>query len=282
MQNKSFSHKTQEGQILLIVVLVMVVVLTVGLSVVARTINNVRTSAEEASSERAFSAAEAGIEQALTNNVAVTGSFANKAQYQTTINPLSGLEMALNNGAMISKDDGVDVWLAQYPDYSGPWNGYITVYWGKPSDVCNPSESVNTMAAIEVIIISGIRNDPNPANQPKLTHYAIDPCAARRALNNFDFGPPGQTRVKGVDYNYKWDFNIKNGLIMRIVPLYASTYIGVKGCDSKDKNCNALPRQGDIIESVGTADGTQRKIVSYRAYPRLPGELFQFVFLSPK
>ena len=55
----------QKGQVLLIVVLVMIVALTVGLSLISRSITNLRTSTEEAESQKALAAAEAGIEQAL-------------------------------------------------------------------------------------------------------------------------------------------------------------------------------------------------------------------------
>ncbi len=49
--------KNQSGQALLIIVLVMVVALTIGLSVASRTITNLRTSREQASSQKALSAA---------------------------------------------------------------------------------------------------------------------------------------------------------------------------------------------------------------------------------
>ena len=48
--------KDQKGQALLIIVLVMVVALTVGLSLVSRTITNIRNTREQASSQKALSA----------------------------------------------------------------------------------------------------------------------------------------------------------------------------------------------------------------------------------
>ena len=56
---------SHSGQTLLVVVLMMVVALTVSLSVVLRSVSNVRTSTDEENSSRAFSAAEAGLELAL-------------------------------------------------------------------------------------------------------------------------------------------------------------------------------------------------------------------------
>jgi len=53
------------GQVGLVVLLIMVVLLTVGLSVVSRSIGDVRLSRQEEEASRVFDAAEAGIEQGL-------------------------------------------------------------------------------------------------------------------------------------------------------------------------------------------------------------------------
>lgn len=59
------SHRN--GQVALIVLLLMVVILTVGLTLISHSITDVSISKDEEDSMRAFSAAEAGIEQALQN-----------------------------------------------------------------------------------------------------------------------------------------------------------------------------------------------------------------------
>jgi len=53
------------GQVALIALLIMIVLLTVGLAVVSRSVTDIRISKESEESARAFSAAEAGIEEAL-------------------------------------------------------------------------------------------------------------------------------------------------------------------------------------------------------------------------
>lgn len=50
----------------------MVIALTIGLSIAARSIINLQTTTEEEISQRAFSAAEAGIERAIINNQEIT------------------------------------------------------------------------------------------------------------------------------------------------------------------------------------------------------------------
>lgn len=269
-----FPTNLQNGQALLAVVLVMVVALTIALSIAVRVITNLRTSTEDENSQRAFSAAEAGIEHTLATNSSVSSiTLTNKASYSTTVSTLSGAEFAVKNGATVLKDEPEDVWFSTYPNYTSPWNGSLVLYWGKVGEVCNNSESLNTQSALEVVIISGSKASPI------VTQYAFDPCSNNRtASNKFQVAvtnsPP--ERVAGKDFAYQSSpITVNSGLIMRIVPLYAPTAIGIKGSI-------ALPSQGTVVSSVGISDTTQRKIVSFRGYPKLPLELFPFIIFSPK
>jgi Tfp pilus assembly protein PilX len=266
----------QRGQILLIVVLVMVTALTVGLSVAARTVSNLRTAQEASNSEQAFSAAEAGIEQSLTNNTSVRGAFPNQATYQTNVKNIAGVEFPLNNGSPVLKDDAVDIWLSTYPSYTNPWTGTITLYWGQAGDACTSSEATNTMPALEVVLITG-----SLAN-PQESRYALDGCAARNGINKFESVPAGGGTVAGKTYTFRRTMSITAGLFMRVIPLYAPAFVGVRGCDSAGNNCLALPAQGTIIEATGVSSNTTRKLVSTRYYPKLPPELFPYSFFSPQ
>jgi len=266
----------QKGQILLIVVLVMVTALTVGLSVAARSVSNLRTSQEAENSEQAFSAAEAGIEQSITNNTSVSGSFPNQATYQTTVKSIAGVEFALNNGSPVLKDDAVDIWLSTYPSYTNPWTGTLTLYWGQAGDVCTNSEATNTMPALEVVLMSG-----SLAN-PKESRYALDGCAPRNGINKFESVPAGGGTVSGKTYIFRRTIVVNSGLFMRIIPLYAPALMGVRGCDSAGNNCAALPQQGTVIEATGISSNTTRKLVSTKYYPKLPSELFPYSFFSPQ
>jgi Tfp pilus assembly protein PilX len=268
--------EAQRGQILLIVVLVMVTALTVGLSVAARTITNIRTSQEAENSEKAFSAAEAGIERSLTNGLPVTGNFSNNTTYTTTVSTISGVEFPLNNGVPILKDDAYDIWLSTYPGYTNPWSGTMTLYWGQLSDVCSNSEATNTMAAVEIVVLSG------PVTNPSMSRYAVDPCSQRSLQNRFEYVSPNGGVVSNKTYAFRRTITVNSGLFVRIIPLYAPVSMGVRGCDAANAACTALPSQGTVVEATGIADNTQRKLVSYRRYPKLPTELFPYSFFAPQ
>lgn len=276
-------RKNQKGQALLVVVLVMVVILTIGLSVAARTIVNLRTSTEEENSERAFSAAEAGLERALisTSTSSITdSSLGNNAKFTADITPISGTQIPINNGTLISQDSGSDLWMVPHnpdgsPNYfsAPPWSGFFTVYWGRDTTGdCNN-------AAVEVIVLMG-----TSASSMSSQHYAFDPCAARRGSNNFQNTGPGGTVGSEPAYLYSARIpaagNLSNVQMARIIPLYHNDYIGVVASAN-------LPEQGRTVSSTGAVGipgnpgETKRKITVFKGWPSLPDEYFQYVVFQP-
>ncbi|MBI5044478.1 MAG: hypothetical protein HZC02_00990 [Candidatus Levybacteria bacterium] len=261
-----FPPNPQKGQILLIVILVMVVTLTVGLSVVSRSITTLRITKEDETSQRAFSAAEAGIEKIInSSNSSVTGSLTNDASYTTSKSTISGSYLPINGLNAVPKNDGADVWLSTYPNYASPYTGTVTIYWGQNNEVCSGSSS-NTQAALEVVVLSGA------VSSPVSTHYSLDPCPSRAAVNNFTTNFSSGS-VNGKTYPHTYAISVTNGLLMRIIPIYASSIIAVNGSV-------ALPSQGESITSTGTSGETVRKIIVTKGYPRLPVEFFPSAIFS--
>ena len=282
------NEKYQSGQILIIVIFVLVVALTIGLSVVTRSITTIRTTTEEDNSQKAFSAAEAGIERALTANVGTTiiGTFADKnSSYSASTSLLMGDEVLVNNGSFVLKDDPVDVWLSDYSTdqskiYLNPWlasgSKVLSIYWvasssNDPNSDCSTNNAENFgPAALNISAITGSKI------APKISHYAFDPCGARAAVNNFSPVLPG-TSVAGTSFLYRAEITFSStdpGLLVRILPLYSGAHIAIKG--------TGLPAQGTVIASVGSYVGTNRKIVSYRGYPKVPIELYPYSIFSAK
>lgn len=247
----------------------MVIILTVGLSVVSRSITSLRITKETETSQRAFSAAEAGIEKIInSSSQSLSGQLENNASYSTTVATLQGASFLINNGNPVAKGDGADVWLSHYPDYSSPLTGQITIYWGQLPEVCSSDPSLNTQAALEIVTITG------SVASPVTTHYAIDPCNDRASLNNFSTSVQGGSTINGVSFAHSYQISVTDGLLMRIVPLYASTVLGISG------NGVNLPSQGQVISSTGTAGTTTRKITVFKGYPKLPVEFFPSILFS--
>lgn len=262
---------SESGQVLLIVILVIIVSLTIGLSLATRGITNLRTSTEEADSQKALAAAEAGIEKALQNTVPGSGTL-NLSSYITTVAQQGGNTFLLNGGSLIVQGEGADVWLADhnadgtinYSTVKSPPNFHL--YWGAPSEVsCDPSDVSRWPAAIEAIVVSG-----TSATNVTTTRYAYDPCA--RGNNFTSTNPSGSPdpilnnlRIRTPE-GAPGGMVITNGIFVRVVPVYKSTIIGASGCNAGGGNCTTMPSQGFQITSTGTSGTANRKINVFKGY----------------
>ncbi|MBI2621566.1 MAG: hypothetical protein HYW63_02865 [Candidatus Levybacteria bacterium] len=277
------SASSQKGQILLIVVLAAVVSLTVGLSAVSRTITNTRVSTEEANSQKALSAAEAGIEE-LVNNSALLAvrnesnplakSFSNNSTFTAASTPIAGSEILINDGSQILKDDGADIWFSSYPNFEGSprWSGTLTVLWDN-NDGCSASETRVT-AAVEIVVIQGASK-----NDPDMTRAVYDPCSVRASSNGFQIPTSLSAASKTVDsrvFANGVNVTVANGFIARVIPLYANAVMGARVSAGP-----ALPTQGYAIDSVGSAGSTKRSVRVFRGFPRVPIEYFPYNIFLP-
>lgn len=256
----------QKGQILLIVVLVSVISLTVGLAAVSRSITNTRVSTEESNSQKALTAAEAGLEDQIkraSGEQPDSKQFDNNSGYSAKTTEIKQRSKILINNYEISvnQHEGADVWLTNYPDFSGtPYRGTLTVYWTGPAGNCTNS----TQPAIEIVVVHG-----NKAN-PSLTRYPVDACYATRGngFNNVTSNGNLSFETKTFKYSYTTPA-IVDGYIARIIPIYVSTKVGVA-------SSVILPAQGFEIESTGTSGDTVRKVKVFQSFPSLPIELFPY------
>ncbi|MDO8583019.1 MAG: pilus assembly PilX N-terminal domain-containing protein [bacterium] len=207
---------SQKGQILLTVILVLIIASTIGLSVASRSIISLKTSTEEAESQKALFAAEAGIERAIQSNVIATGediiqgnNTSNNSKYTTTVAKVQGSSFLLNGGSTIAaptppaggptptpkiipnvvpKDEGADIWFVGHdangnPDYNAKISGLsslnLNLYWKSPPG--SPSEDCSTSAAPPAIELIAVTR--NSATDIKTYRYTYDSCPGRG--NNF-------------------------------------------------------------------------------------------------
>ncbi|KKQ28356.1 MAG: hypothetical protein US48_C0012G0009 [Candidatus Levybacteria bacterium GW2011_GWA2_37_36] len=209
MRKQHGSPCGEAGQILLIVILVAVVASTIGLSITSRSIISLRTSTEEAESQKALAAAEAGIERAMQGNIPIalseqtvnnSGGGKNSA-YFTKVDEVQSFSFLLNGESKtldsagniakvipntVPKDEGVDVWFIKhkdngdldYSDYFSASPQFLNLYWGSSSDGCGD-------AAIQAVIVTRAQSSPY---EIKSYRYVYDGCSTRRTGefgNNF-------------------------------------------------------------------------------------------------
>ncbi len=276
----------QSGQILLIVVLAMVVALTVALSVISHTVTNLKTAKQNEESQKAFQAAQSGLDQALqqinTNNTNGSSTLNNQANYSFNIsnsNSISSTFAEVNNGDPINQDQGYDIWLSDYPKFTNPFTGSITLYWDENTITnCtqlsgNASSDPTISPALEVLVLSNVL-------APQLSKYVYDPCrsAAPRPITNSSStnsgGPFTLTSFNNKTYQYSVTIPVSSALIMKVVPIFNSTTMAMQSSGP------TIPSQGKVITSTGNSGETVRKLQYFISYPQIPAELMQYAIIS--
>jgi hypothetical protein len=280
LEKKDGFFRNELGQILLVVILVVIVASTIGLSLVSRSITTLRSSTEEAQSQKALSAAEAGIERAVQGIIPVaitTTNLGNNSQYSATVTASLSPTFLISGGNPIPKDEGADVWVIGHDSNGNP--NYLdakvdsvpnlSIYWGSGPENCSDSTAP---AAIQVIVIQR-----NSAADIKSYRYAYDSCSVVRG-NKFTQADSGSYLVGGVTFNHRTTpqsgltGGINNIIFLRVVPIYKNAVVGVSACDQASNgpgsNCTLMPLQGYQIDSTGTSGDANRKIRVFKGWPQ--------------
>ena len=279
----------ENGQILLIVVLTMIVALTVGLSIAARVVTELKLSKQNEQSQRAFQAAESGIQQTIERGSGIGSlnspiTLDNSAAFSTTYTTDNGSAIVVNNGQPVDQASGADVWLSDYSanqadlfknTMGGGSSVAITLYWGGVNqDSCLSSSGDNVAPAIEVVLLQGTVANPTIAKNI----YEASGCS-RIAGATVGTSVGGPFTLKGVTFKNSASLTfggspLANGLIMKVIPIFNSGVIGLQSAGI------TFPAQGSIVTSTGTSGDTVRKVVYFQSYPQLPLEIFPYSLLS--
>lgn len=272
------SHSS--GQVALIILTVMAAALTWGLSMSERVLTDLSISEQSQESIRAFTAAEAGIEEALrtiNENTEGVGSSAidlsglaldvDQVIVETEV---IGGENEFSYPQLVQPGELVIIWLRDH-DADGNMDlasGYEEV----AVDVCWDS------AAIEVAYFY----DSTGLGDYQVRRFAFDPVADRRnntggddgAGNHFSAAAPGCVgRSSGGTINFP-----VGGipLFLTIRPFYQATQIGIAGLAP-------LPIQGYEIISTGEVvqnnqEKISRKVRVFRGWETPPLFFFDAIF----
>jgi len=287
----------QRGQILLVVVLSMIVALTVGLSIAARIVTELKLSKQNEESQRAFQAAESGIQLALSRSDSVSDTFDNNSKVSANIQLKKDVILYLNNGIEVDQIVGADVWLSDYSSSSdtsllfanpmgqtgasAPYSYSsipITLYWGSPDQTeCTVGSENSTAPAIEVVLLKGPKI--NPTIQRNI--YEASSCgriagATASGTGTYSLEQGGQQFAYSAPL--KFDGNdLSHGFIMRVIPIYNSTIVALQ---STSDPVIQFPAQGAVVESTGSSGDTVRKVQYFQSFPQLPIEIFPYTKIS--
>lgn len=262
-------HK-KYGQIVIVLLLTMLVALAVGLTITQRSITDISTSTQTEQSTRALSAAEAGLEKALSQGTSVTKlDLGNQSSTEVTVSDsLPGPKQALENPS-VGKEEIAQFWLADPVNFTQYYNqNQIDIYFGE-----SPASAVNKPAAEITYVYK------NASNEYKLLKQFIDTDSTRSPNNGF--GPCTNTpqpadpipTTSSANSTFRCKFTLLGitasgtPMLIRVRPLYSTNQkIAVKPYDAGPSCTTAcsLPPQAAVFTSIGTAGQSQKTLQVYR------------------
>lgn len=236
----SISDIGSSGQVAIIILLIMVVLMTIGLSIASRSTQDLFLANQKSESSRVFNAAEAGIEDALSQDfssitqdpVTITPDLnIADANIDYTITPHRDLEVVIRQGGQATID------------LSGQTGNKLTIRWGRNGG-CNDGS----------LIISTYYDDKG---EIKATQQAISPCD-----RGDDFSPATDIDIDGYKHEYLLtvDPNAADNTIdlqVRVMAVYNDVPIKVTGTN--------LPAQYHTLRSsANTTLGNEQRVVEVK------------------
>jgi len=260
------------GQSLLIILLIMAVGLTIGLSVVSRSVTDTRISRQEEESARAFSVAEAGIEKALQGDFE-SGELGG-VNYSIDTELQGGSRLFNFGGENFSAGDPQSVWLVSLDENGDPdpegviYDGSVlNFYWGD----LNWNGAEELTPALEVSLIY------SDAGSFKIKKEGFDPLGSRTSTNGLTLASDSCE-----DYHYCYeDFSLPVGAIPYLLRLKLLYNDEDHPLAVEAQAGETLPAQGNCYVSTAVVPGSNitRRVRQCQFY-QAPPAMLDYVLYS--
>lgn len=248
-------RSVHSGQAGLIVLLLTVVLLTVGLSVATRSTTDLKVSRQEEESNRVFNAAEAGIDDALSQPTSFAGQ-----TYTGSVNVDPNISVSYSIQKVNVLQTRLFEGISAQVDVSGPKSGseVVRINWGRET-ACgqNPASLLVTVFSQSgaTVTARNLMYAPNCGRSDNI------PQVSTTGTNNYfrQVSVPMQS----------------NDVFIRIKPLYNDTSILVEG-----QNWN-LPNQYYRVKSVAESQiGDEVRAVEVNKTQPVAPSIFDYVLFS--
>lgn len=259
----------RSGQVLVLVLLVVVVALSIGLSVASRNITNLKTATQSERSQRAFSAAEGGVEDILSrlSNITTTNPAVTSPSGDNISVPVGDISATVNVKAYSIYESIIELGtVGQVNLKDAPNPTQLQIDWGNPADPSNPA----SIEVIEYYQTSGGYNQRRDAWQG----------VSSRANEN-GFSPYNAGCTPSAGFQRCALFNVDpslagTGKYFRVRPFWSRASVKVSA------TIGSIPLQNFDIESTArTSEGLTRKVLVKRnTLPSLPAAFDYALFSS--
>ena len=263
------NYNKQEGQVLLIVIMLLATALTVVLSVSFKSSTDTQITKLEQESQMALAAADAGIEKALN---LIKGGFINPGLWERTFreSPIDIIdwegidsdeskvliddeERTEITSPLILQDQSHMLYLSDYSKKDGftnLWNGDLTIYF----------ESQSGKPSLELTFI-----DENNDLSRAVYNSCTEPDSVEGALT-----ADSETKtIENITFSCKVYFeDVSNNKLLIVRSLFAPTEIGFEG------SINLPTQRKMIISTAVSTAGVSKKIRMFQYKPQIPSEFF--------
>lgn len=277
--------KLQKGQALVLVLLSLAVVLTLVLFILSRSITDVAVSSKNEEAVRAFSAAEAGIEQALVIGSGNSSSIGNAA-FTSTVSSFAEGTQDFVYPIALSSGDTATTWFSDHDDAGNPvCDGTHPCFTGNTLKICwgklGTLSAVSDTPAIEVIVY--YESIPGDIGSINIARAAFDPFVGRTPANSFAAVDSGTCTIGGVNYQFQktiqfsdlgipaGSYGVAGGLQFAKVRMFYNMNTSQNlGTSVNFPGNSLLPSQGQDISATGSAGESNRKINVFQGWPEAP------------
>lgn len=257
LRQSSLHFGGQAGQAGIVILLLTIVLLTIGLSIASRSVTDIRLSRQEEETTRAFDAAEAGIEDALRQDL---GALVIAGPQSETF---GGVDTTYEVSELLVLETELEEGETVEVNLSGFGGTDVVIDWGNAAagEVCSAGD---LYASIVVAIFD---NAGNVRRQP----YTGSGCDRGDSFSQTagSSTPPYLLRITQ-PVNASDEF-------MRIRAVYSDTPIRI---DSSDPGSFPLPGQYFRIHSEAQTTGGETRAVEVTQTDPTPPSIFDFVIFS--
>lgn len=241
--------KNSKGQVALIVLIVSAIALTLGLSLSDRVTTDVSTNADEELLQKAFNAAESGIENEIVNPGSVYVAPDGFSSAEVTTTEVTG--QTIDFGQFVASNDYAHFWLAGHDVNDNV--DLSDVYGGSTIDIC-----FDDYDGAVVVYYFGI----NGGNYGVIRKVYNLTGASNVIENGLTVGA-GMGGC-GSDYGQAIeDFDVtgfSTPLLLVVKPLYEGSRFGLVS------DGNSFPSQGTIIDSTGIVADVSTNLKVYQRW----------------
>jgi hypothetical protein len=251
--------QNRKGQVLLIAVMLLATVITVVMTIAFNSTTETQVIKLEEDSQKALSAAEAGIDAVIKQSVSSSVQINSLGQFNSQGITGNAQVTTISKPTFISpllqKDEQYTFYLSDYPTFANPQSGDLNLYFVSETGQC---------PGIEILVVT---------NTYAQERYAFNTCATQ-IINNAPTASNVPTEIDAIPFQWKTQLPVVNGIV-----IFVKVYGGKTKLGFKFESGSPLPSQGKLIESEArTTSGVVKRIQLFQSFPQVPSNFFMTSF----